>query len=173
GTKIMIDCGLHQGSHYASKENFEPFPYDPKEIAAVFISHAHLDHIGRLPSLVKAGFAGKIYSTSATKDFAELMLLDSEHILFKEAEREHKPPLYNAEDIQHTMALWHRLAYHQSFTVGDFMIEPFDAGHILGSAFYKITATEAGADGVAVKKSIVFSGDLGNFPALIIKPTET
>lgn len=163
-TRIMVDCGLHQGSHYASRENFEPFPYDPKGIAAVFITHAHLDHIGRLPSLVKAGFAGKIYSTSATKDFAELMLLDSEHILGKEAEREHRPPLYGSEDIHRVMALWHRLAYHQKLAVGGFSVEPFDAGHILGSAFYKITAEN---------KSVVFSGDLGNTPALIIKPTET
>jgi metallo-beta-lactamase family protein len=164
GLKIMIDCGLHQGSHYASKENFDPFRYDPKEIAAVFITHPHLDHIGRLPSLVKAGFTGKIYSTSATKDFAELMLLDSEHILSKEADRERKPPLYDGEDVKRTMTLWHRLAYHQNFTIGGFSIEPFDAGHILGSAFYKIQAEG---------KTIVFSGDLGNRPALIIKPTET
>src|SRR5579862_7290824 len=76
GTKIMVDCGLHQGSHFAEKENFEPFPYDVASISAVFITHSHLDHIGRLPSLVRAGFKGTIYSTSATKDFAELMLLD-------------------------------------------------------------------------------------------------
>src|ERR1700742_805131 len=87
-TRIMVDCGLHQGSHYADRENFEPFSYDPKTISAVFITHSHLDHIGRLPSLVRAGFAGKIYSTGPTKDFAELMLIDSEHLLAKEAERE-------------------------------------------------------------------------------------
>ncbi|MBI4059738.1 MBL fold metallo-hydrolase, partial [Candidatus Giovannonibacteria bacterium] len=87
-SRIMIDCGLHQGSHYAERRNFEPFPYDPKTIEAVFITHSHLDHIGRLPTLVKNGFRGKIYSTTATKDFSELLLLDSEHILAKEAERE-------------------------------------------------------------------------------------
>ena len=81
GTKIMIDCGLHQGSHYADTENFDQFAYDPKTVAAVFITHSHLDHIGRLPSLVLAGFKGTIYSTHATRDFAELMLLDSEHLL--------------------------------------------------------------------------------------------
>ncbi|MDE2018784.1 MAG: MBL fold metallo-hydrolase [Patescibacteria group bacterium] len=162
-SRIMIDCGLHQGSHYAEKENFEPFPYDPKTVAAVFITHAHLDHIGRLPSLVKAGFTGKIYSTSATKDFAELMLLDSEHILAKEAEREHKAPLYTTEDVHRVMALWHRLGYHQAVSIGEFSVEAFDAGHILGSASYRV---KAGG------KSVVFSGDLGNFPALIIRPTE-
>ena len=87
GTKIMIDCGLHQGGHYADRENFEPFAYDPKTVSAVFITHSHLDHIGRLPSLVLAGFKGTIYSTHATRDFAELMLADSEHLLAKEAER--------------------------------------------------------------------------------------
>ena len=163
GTRIMVDCGLHQGGHYAEKENFEPFPYDPKTVDAVFITHAHLDHIGRLPSLVKAGFTGKIYSTSATKDFAELMLLDSEHILAKESEREHQPPLYGTDDVRRVLALWHRLDYHQKLSVGGFSVEVFDAGHILGSASYRIEA-----DG----KSVVFSGDLGNFPALIIKPTE-
>ena len=98
-TRIMIDCGLHQGSHYAEKENFELFTYDPKSIAAVFITHSHLDHIGRLPSLVKAGFTGTIYATPATKDFADLMLYDSEHLLLAEADREKKPPLYNDNDI--------------------------------------------------------------------------
>ena len=77
----MVDCGLHQGGHYADRENFEPFAYDPKEVTAVFITHSHLDHIGRLPSLVLAGFKGAIYSTHATRDFATLMLEDSEHLL--------------------------------------------------------------------------------------------
>lgn len=162
-TKILIDCGLHQGSHLAEKENFEPFAYDPKDITAVFITHSHLDHIGRLPKLEKEGFRGMIYSTGATKDFAELMLLDSEHILGEEAKREAKPPLYTALDIEHLMRQWHGIPYHQPFVVGPFTITPFDAGHILGSASYKIEA-----DG----KVVVFSGDLGNTPAPIIRPTE-
>ena len=169
-TKIMIDCGLHQGSHYAERENFEPFPYNAREIAAVFISHSHLDHIGRLPSLVRAGFAGKIYSTGATKDFAELMLIDSEHLLAKEAEREARPPLYTNEDIMHVRSLWEGLTYHQEITIGPFKAKVFDAGHILGSAFYEITINEGGANGA--DKKIIFSGDLGNFPAPIIQPTE-
>ncbi len=167
--KIMIDCGLHQGGHYAERENFEPFAYDPREIAAVFITHSHLDHIGRLPSLVRAGFAGKIYSTGATKDFAELMLIDSEHLLMKEAEREGKMSLYNNDDIIQVRHLWHGLGYHQPVEVWPFKVEPFDAGHILGSAIYKIEVYEQGA---AAPKTIVFSGDLGNFPAPIIGMTE-
>src|SRR5258708_1903192 len=103
GVKILIDCGLHQGSHYAERENFEPFPYDPKEIHAVFVTHSHLNQVGRIPKFLKGGFHGSVYSTKATKDFSELMLLDSEHILTKEAEREKKPPLYTEADIQEVM----------------------------------------------------------------------
>jgi metallo-beta-lactamase family protein len=177
GVKIMIDCGLHQGSHYANEENFEKFAYDPSEITAVFITHSHLDHIGRLPSLVKAGFKGTIYSTTATQDFAEMMLLDSEHLLAAEALREQKPPLYNSVDLENVMKLWHGLRYHEIVTIsgsknesageGDapqFKIELYDAGHILGSAIIHIEVEG---------KTIVFSGDLGNSPAPIIKPTET
>jgi len=163
-TRIMIDCGLHQGSHYAETENFEAFAYDPKTITAVFITHSHLDHIGRLPSLVKAGFKGTIYATPATKDFADLMLYDSEHLLLAEADREKKPPLYNDNDITAVLAQWQKLRYHVPITVGPFTVELYDAGHILGSAFIVVKAEG---------KAIAFSGDLGNSPAPIIKPTET
>ncbi len=163
GVKILIDCGLHQGSHYAERENFEPFPYDPKEIHAVFVTHSHLDHVGRIPQLLKGGFHGTVYSTKATKDFSELMLLDSEHILTKEAEREKKPPLYTEADIQEVMELWRGFDYHAPIVVGPFTITFFDAGHILGSAIVQIE-TEG--------KKILFSGDLGNMPATIIRPTE-
>jgi len=163
GTKIMVDCGLHQGGHYAEKQNFEPFPYDPKTISAVFITHSHLDHTGRLPKLFQDGFRGTIYSTSATKDFSELMLLDSEHILAKESEREKKPLLYTTEDVMQLRQIWQGLRYHAPVAVGGFTVELFDAGHILGSAIIKIKAEG---------KTIVFSGDLGNFPAPIIQPTE-
>jgi metallo-beta-lactamase family protein len=163
GTKIMIDCGLHQGGHFADRENFEPFAYDPAAVTAVFITHSHLDHIGRLPSLVKAGFKGTIYSTTATKDFAELMLTDSEHLLSKEAEREARPPLYNDEDIQNVLKIWKGLNYHEPVTVAGCKAELYDAGHILGSAIVHVEAEG---------KTVVFSGDLGNTPAPIIKPTE-
>lgn len=162
-SRVVIDCGLHQGSHYAERQNFESFNYDPKSIAAVFVTHAHLDHTGRIPKLFKDGFRGKIYSTPATRDFAELMLLDSEHILGKEAEREGRPPLYTASDVEQVMGLWQGLDYHKKVAVGNFEVEFLDAGHILGSAIIKI---------VAEGKTLIFSGDLGNYPAPIIQPTE-
>ena len=161
--RIMVDCGLHQGSHYAERKNFEPFPYNPRDIEAVFVTHAHIDHIGRLPKFWKDGFRGTIYSTPATKDFAELLLLDSEHILSEESEREKKPPLYTTRDIEEVMRIWHKLEYHTPIEVGSFSVELLDAGHILGSAIIKV---------VAEGKTVVFSGDLGNYPAPIIQPTE-
>lgn len=163
GTRIMIDCGLHQGGHYADRENFEPFAYDPKTVTAVFVTHSHLDHIGRLPSLVLAGFNATIYSTHATRDFAELMLADSEYLLAKEAEREARPPLYTDNDIPKVMALWKGVRYHDPVQVGPFKVELYDAGHILGSAIIHVECEG---------KTIVFSGDLGNVPSPLIKPTE-
>lgn len=161
--KILVDCGLYQGSNFAEKRNFEHFPYKPREIDFVLITHAHIDHIGLLPKLVKDGFAGKIYSTDPTRGFAELLLLDSEHLLGREAEREHREPLYLVEDVGQLMKFWEGVEYHQVLDLDGVRAEFFDAGHILGSAFIKITGEE---------KSIVFSGDLGNFPVPIIKATE-
>lgn len=163
GTKILVDCGLNQGSHFAERQNFEAFAYNPQDITAVLITHAHIDHIGRLPKLYKDGFHGKIYSTHPTKDFAEFLLLDSEHILNKEAEREGKPPLYTTEDVMAVMNLWQGVDYHASVTVGSFAVQFLNAGHILGSAIVQIEAEG---------KKIIFSGDLGNYPAPIITPTE-
>ncbi len=173
-TKILIDCGLHQGSSYCEEHNFEPFPYNPKEIEAVLITHAHIDHIGRLPKLYKDGFRGKIFSSPPTKDFAIDLFLDSQHILFKEAEEKRKPPLYDIEEIDETMKLWQGIPYHKKFWLKprnrtgslrgeNFEIEFLDAGHILGSSIIKISAEG---------KKIVFSGDLGNISAPLVKDTE-
>lgn len=160
GSRILIDCGLSQGSRYAERQNFEPFPYEPASVAAVVVTHAHVDHVGKIPKLMKDGFRGTIHSTPPTKDFAELLLIDSEHILRKEAEEEHRPPLYQVEDIDRVMEMWKGHHYHEPFTVGPFTIELYDAGHILGSSSIKVSAEG---------KSITFSGDLGNAPAPVIK----
>ena len=162
-TKILIDCGLHQGNAYCEAHNFEPFHYKHESIVAVFVTHAHIDHIGRLPQFVRAGFRGTIYSTPPTKDFGELLLLDSEHILREEAGKKHKAPLYGIPDVVATMGLWQKRSYHEKIVVGPFTVEFINAGHILGSSSIVVCAEG---------KKIVFSGDLGNIPAPFITGTE-
>ena len=164
GAKILIDCGLFQSGTFCDPKNFRPFSYDPKTIDAVLVTHAHIDHTGRLPLLYKKGFNGKIYSTPPTKDFAEHLLIDSEGLLRKEFERENLEPLYTLSDINETFKLWQKVKYHEKFRVKDLSIEFFDAGHILGSAFIAITSDSG--------KKIVFSGDLGNFATPMVKDTE-
>jgi len=163
GEKFLIDCGLEQGSYYAERQNFEPFPYSPSEIKAVFVTHSHLDHIGRLPKLVKDGFKGKIFSTPPTRVFSRLILEDSEEILKKEAEREKLDYLYSKKDIETLMNYWEKVEYHQEIDLGSLKAKFFNSGHILGSSFIEISLED---------KNLIFSGDLGNTPAPIIKPLE-
>lgn len=161
--KILIDCGLMQGSNYAERQNFEPFPYDPKEISAVFITHAHIDHTGRLPKLVGEGFKGRVYSTAPTREFARHLLEDSIDILGREAKKCDAESFCNEGNVKKLMEVWEGLDYHAEVSVGPFTAKFYDAGHILGSSFVEIS--EGG-------KKIVFSGDLGNSPAPLLKPTE-
>ncbi len=163
GKKILIDCGLFQGASFSEMKNYDKFEYDPKSILAVFVTHAHIDHIGRIPQLHRLGFEGRIVSTEPTRDFAEALLLDAEHTMREEAERHRKAPLYTIEDVNHAMKLWEGVPYHRKLNVGPFEIEFYDAGHVLGSS--SIVVSVEG-------KRIVFSGDLGNTPAPFIHPTE-
>jgi len=163
-TKILIDCGLFQGRPEIEERNYQDFPYSAKEIDFVLITHAHLDHIGRLPQLVKAGFKGKIFATEPTKDFAEYMLLDSEEINAEKSRRLHKKNLYSVKDIERTLSLFEGIGYKQKIKLAkDIHFQFRDAGHILGSAIIELWAEG---------RKIVFSGDLGNPPVPLLRPTE-
>jgi len=174
-TRILVDCGLFQGSRVAEEKNSDPFPYKPSSIDALLVTHAHLDHVGRIPKLVKEGFKGKIYSTYPTKDFAKLMLIDSLGVLEKEAKKHGDArPIYQEEDVEKAMSLWEAKNYRESFEIGGVNILFKDAGHILGSAIIEITDSNSESrKDKEKKKKLVFTGDLGNSPEPLIKPTET
>lgn len=163
-TRILIDCGLHQGSNFCEKHNWEPFPYRPEDIAAAFVTHAHIDHTGRLPKLMRDGFRGAVYSTPPTRDASALLLTDADHILAQDAAHFKRPPLYGQSDVDRLLRAWQGMPYHQEITVGPFRVTLWNAGHVLGSSFIEV---------LAEGKTILFSGDLGNAPAPLIGPYET
>ncbi|MFH0805384.1 MAG: MBL fold metallo-hydrolase [Patescibacteria group bacterium] len=153
-SKILVDCGLFQGGRRMDKKNEEPFPYSPEEIDFVLITHAHLDHIGRLPKLVTNGFNGEILSTGPTRDFAHLLLKDSQKLLREKAKRAGTIPLVEEEYIDKIIKMFRPIEYDESIKLNDKISVCFrEAGHVLGSA-----SIEVMADG----KKLVFSGDLGS-----------
>lgn len=167
GHSILLDCGQFQGGKQRDLLNYEDFPFDPKEIEAVVLSHAHIDHCGRIPLLVKRGFTGNIYCTKATADLLPIMLKDSGYIHEKEAEWKTKKalgkgeeavkPLYTVIDAEKSLKYITPLPYSKEIEINDQMVVKFnDAGHILGSGEIELWMNENG-----VKKKLVFSGDLG------------
>ena len=163
GKKILVDCGLTQGLKLADDINWDPFSYDPKEIDMLFITHAHVDHIGRIPKLIKEGFRGKIYSTLPTKALTLPMLEDTMGILDKNKDYD-LASIYNEENIKIAFSLWLGFPYHEEIKISEnFSVSFLDAGHVLGSAMVQFLLHD---------KKIVFTGDLGNSPSMLLKDTE-
>lgn len=160
GEQILVDMGLFQGPADVDALNFRPFEASIKSIDGVILTHAHLDHCGRLPMLEKLGYSRDIYMTAPTADLTELSLLDSAKISHED---HHKHILFDTEDVGALIKRFREIPYHKEFYIGEFAVTFRDAGHIMGSA-----SVEVRIDG----KLIVFSGDLGNTPEDITRPTE-
>lgn len=162
-SRIMVDCGLEQGVVEDAEKRFS-FPYDPKSITTLLVTHAHMDHIGRIPLLVSKGFKGPIYSTPATKEVAALMFDDALAVMAEEHAKKGTEPLYGKDDVETTLSAWQTHDYHEMFSPVEGVVVRFkDAGHVLGSAM--IECTRAG-------RTIVFTGDLGNSPSPLMRETE-
>ena len=142
-TKLLVDCGLVQGEKFASDLNKEPFTYDPASIDFLLVTHAHIDHVGRVPKLVRDGFRGEIISTPQTLDLSRLMLPDAFSVMRSELP-EGEEPMYDEKDIEQSFSLWETREYHTPFTVGEFEVVMKDSGHILGSAMFEISPLAKG-----------------------------
>lgn len=185
GRRFAVDCGMHQGNKEIDERNRAVDLYDPANIDFFLITHAHIDHSGLLPKMVKEGFTGKIYATEPTRDLLEIMLLDSAHIQEMEAEWESRKkrrrgnlpvePLYTQEDAMKAMELFEVVEYNTLFEPAEGVKVTYcDAGHILGSAFVEMTVIEknGGDNGEDTHYHLLFSGDLGRPNQLIIRDPE-
>jgi metallo-beta-lactamase family protein len=174
GRKLLVDCGLYQGLKPLRLRNRAPFPVAPASLDAVILTHAHLDHSGYLPRLVREGFAGTIYATAATRDLCRLLLLDSAFLMEEEAghARRHgwsrhadPEPLYTAQDVEKTLRLIRAVPWHQPYALKDGLDFTFHrAGHILGAA--SVHFRRPGT-------TLAFSGDLGRADDPLLPPPET
>lgn len=161
--KFLIDCGMIQNSKLADEVNWDPFPYNASEVEILFVTHAHIDHVGRIPKLIEEGFRGKIISAIPSKDIADLMMRDTAGILTQD-DANGLEVFYNEKNINLALSLWETHEYNQEFKISeDITVSLKDAGHILGSAMICFNA---------YGKSIVFTGDLGNSPSPILPDTE-
>jgi metallo-beta-lactamase family protein len=175
-TTVLLECGLIQGGHAAEQRNRDPFPLPVEDIDAVILSHAHIDHSGRVPLLARRGYTGPIYTQNATRALCEIMLPDSGYLNEKDAEWENKKnakndrqpvePLYTRQDAEDCLAQFDSVRYGENLEVAPGMTVRFhDAGHILGSAIIEITFREGGQS-----RTLVFSGDLGYRDAPVMNP---
>jgi metallo-beta-lactamase family protein len=169
GVRVLIDCGLYQERQFRER-NWDPFPTPPDSIDAVLLTHAHLDHCGLLPKLVREGFTGKIYCTAATAEIAKIILLDSAHLQEEDAEYKRKRheregrkgpypeiPLYTTADAEACFPLFSPVEYRQAISLGDGVEATFyDAGHVLGSSIIRAKVRQNDQERI-----ILFSGDMG------------
>lgn len=148
--KILIDAGLTQGDETVEKKNLIPLPFDPKEIEAIILTHAHLDHCGFIPRLIKLGFRGQIHCTKATMKLSKIIMIDSAN-LQENDESQTLHDFYSMDEVNHAISLFKTHAFNESFNLIDLIITFQEAGHILGASSVIIQG----------EKTIVFSGDLG------------
>ncbi len=173
GERLMIDCGLFQGEKELRQRNWNPLPIPPASVHWLALTHAHLDHTGYIPKFVKDGFRGEVWCTTATEDLAQLVLPDSGHLQEEDAAyanlkgfSKHQPalPLYTHDEAVESLKLFHQVDESKPFEPSPrFSLKFFRAGHILGARMVHVTLRENGAT-----KTILFSGDVGRFPQLII-----
>ncbi len=165
GQNILIDCGLFQGRQETEDLNYEAFPFDLNKLTTVLLTHGHLDHIGRLPKLVREGYNGPIYATATTQKIAEIVLLDAAKIQLEDYERNLRkaqrngrekkvmPPLFTDKDVVQTLSLFRTVEFARPLQLGEVTATYSPAGHILGSGFISVQSSEG---------HVIFSGDLGN-----------
>lgn len=176
GKTLLIDCGLYQGPKALREKNWDPFPVPPESIDAVMLTHAHIDHIGYLPRLVKDGFRGKIFGTHPTLDLAAILLRDTAHLQEEEARwankrgySRHSPalPLFTRKDAEKVMPRFDPVSYGEHFSPAPGIRAKYrDVGHILGSGFLDLKTT----DHADTPRKIVFGGDLGRPLDAILRP---
>ncbi len=163
--RILVDCGIEQGKDYCESCSFDDFPYDVPSIDALVITHAHLDHVGRAPRLMKYGFQGKVYMTPPTRDLAELIVRDSAHILAQNAQKQGLSPLYGDDEVNAFLARIETLPYHEEREVAPGLsIMLRDTGHILGSASVRVKAKDG--------TTLAITSDIGASPAVLLPDVE-
>ncbi|MCU7802997.1 MAG: MBL fold metallo-hydrolase [Candidatus Thiodiazotropha sp. (ex Lucinoma annulata)] len=178
GETVLLDCGLIQGRREEMEKNRRPFPFSPREISAVVLSHGHIDHSGRIPLLVKQGYQGPIYAQNATVDLCDILLQDSAYLQEKDAQYENKwrkrkkkpfiEPLYTVDDARDALDNLVGLRYKEKREIlPGISIRYQDAGHILGSACVEVWLNENGK-----QRKVVFSGDLGQYDSPILNDPE-